>query len=139
MFRNRWLIALGAIATAFVLVSADAHARVGGGFSGGSRGMHVLAATRHPHRAYRRAHSALDHTTRQRRAQRPDWNPSGLVRRRLVWRACCRLPRRRFIWLAVRARTFRWHGGLRLNNRSAVAGRAGRDCRSADFRLVAAA
>ena len=44
MFRNRWLIALGAIATAFVLVSADAHARVGGGFSGGSRGMRTLSA-----------------------------------------------------------------------------------------------
>jgi predicted lipid-binding transport protein (Tim44 family) len=44
MFRNRWLIALGAIATAFVLVSADAHARVGGGFSGGSRGMRTFSA-----------------------------------------------------------------------------------------------
>src|SRR6516165_7114673 len=43
MFRNRWLIALGAIATAFVLVSADAHARVGGGFSGGSRGMRTFS------------------------------------------------------------------------------------------------
>jgi len=44
MFRNRWLIALGAIATAFVLVSADAHARVGGGFSGGSRGMRTFTS-----------------------------------------------------------------------------------------------
>ena len=44
MFRNRWLIALGAIATALVLVSADAHARVGGGFSGGSRGMRTFSA-----------------------------------------------------------------------------------------------
>jgi len=44
MFRNRWLIALGAIAMAFVLVSADAHARVGGGFSGGSRGMRTFSA-----------------------------------------------------------------------------------------------
>ena len=44
MFRNRWLIALGAIVTAFVLVSADAHARVGGGFSGGSRGMRTFSA-----------------------------------------------------------------------------------------------
>jgi predicted lipid-binding transport protein (Tim44 family) len=44
MFRNRWLIALGAIAMAFVLVSADAHARVGGGFSGGSRGSRTFAA-----------------------------------------------------------------------------------------------
>ena len=44
MFRNRWLIALGAIATAFVLVSADAHARAGGGFSGGSRGMRTFSA-----------------------------------------------------------------------------------------------
>ena len=44
MFRNRWLITLGAIATAFVLVSADAHARVGGGFSGGSQGTRTFSA-----------------------------------------------------------------------------------------------
>jgi predicted lipid-binding transport protein (Tim44 family) len=44
MFRNRWLVALGAIAMAFVLVSADAHARVGGGFSGGSRGSRTFSA-----------------------------------------------------------------------------------------------
>jgi predicted lipid-binding transport protein (Tim44 family) len=44
MFRNRWLITLGAIATAFVLVSADAQARVGGGFSGGSRGARTFSA-----------------------------------------------------------------------------------------------
>src|SRR5204863_561769 len=44
MFRNRWLITLGAIATAFVLVAADAHARVGGGFSGGSRGSRTFSA-----------------------------------------------------------------------------------------------
>jgi predicted lipid-binding transport protein (Tim44 family) len=44
MFRNRWLIALGAIATAFVLVSADAQARIGGGFSGGSRGTRTFSA-----------------------------------------------------------------------------------------------
>jgi predicted lipid-binding transport protein (Tim44 family) len=44
MFRNRWLIALGAIATAFVLVAADAQARVGGGFSGGSRGTRTFSA-----------------------------------------------------------------------------------------------
>jgi predicted lipid-binding transport protein (Tim44 family) len=44
MFRNRWLITLGAIAAAFVLVSADAQARVGGGFSGGSRGTRTFSA-----------------------------------------------------------------------------------------------
>jgi predicted lipid-binding transport protein (Tim44 family) len=44
MFRNRWLITLGAIAAAFILVSADAQARVGGGFSGGSRGMRTFSA-----------------------------------------------------------------------------------------------
>jgi predicted lipid-binding transport protein (Tim44 family) len=44
MFRNRWLITLGAIATAFILVSADAQARVGGGFSGGSRGARTFSA-----------------------------------------------------------------------------------------------
>jgi predicted lipid-binding transport protein (Tim44 family) len=44
MFRHRWLIALAAIATAFVLVAADAHARAGGGFSGGSRGARTFSA-----------------------------------------------------------------------------------------------
>jgi predicted lipid-binding transport protein (Tim44 family) len=44
MFRDRWLIALAAIAAAFVLVAADAHARVGGGFSGGTRGMRTFSA-----------------------------------------------------------------------------------------------
>jgi predicted lipid-binding transport protein (Tim44 family) len=44
MFCKRWLITLGAIATAFVLVSADAQARVGGGFSGGSRGTRTFSA-----------------------------------------------------------------------------------------------
>ena len=43
MFRNRCLI-LGAIATALVLVSADVQARVGGGFSGGSRGTRTFSA-----------------------------------------------------------------------------------------------
>src|SRR5260370_20372379 len=44
MFRNRWLITLGAIAAALVLISADAQARVGGGFSGGSRGARTFSA-----------------------------------------------------------------------------------------------
>ena len=44
MFRVRWLIALAAVAAAFVLVSADAHARVGGGFSAGTRGMRTFSA-----------------------------------------------------------------------------------------------
>jgi len=44
MFRHRWLIALAAIATALVLVATDAHARAGGGFSGGSRGFQTFSA-----------------------------------------------------------------------------------------------
>lgn len=44
MFRHRWVIALAAIATALVLVAGDAHARAGGGFSGGSRGMRTFSA-----------------------------------------------------------------------------------------------
>jgi predicted lipid-binding transport protein (Tim44 family) len=44
MFRHRWLIALAAIATALALVSADANARAGGGFSAGSRGTRTFAA-----------------------------------------------------------------------------------------------
>jgi predicted lipid-binding transport protein (Tim44 family) len=44
MFRNGWLITLGAIAAAFILISVDAQARVGGGFSGGSRGARTFSA-----------------------------------------------------------------------------------------------
>ncbi len=44
MFRHRWLIALAAIAAMAVLVTADAHARAGGGFSAGSRGMRTFSA-----------------------------------------------------------------------------------------------
>ena len=45
MLRYRWMITLAAIATAFVLVAGDAaHARAGGGFSGGSRGMRTFSA-----------------------------------------------------------------------------------------------
>lgn len=43
MFRHRWLIALAAIATVFVLVAGDAHARGGGGGSIGSRGMRTFS------------------------------------------------------------------------------------------------
>jgi predicted lipid-binding transport protein (Tim44 family) len=44
MFRRRFLIALAAIAAALVLVAADANARAGGGFSGGSRGVRTFSA-----------------------------------------------------------------------------------------------
>lgn len=45
MFRHRWLIALAAVATAFVLFAADhADARAGRGFSAGSRGMRTYSA-----------------------------------------------------------------------------------------------
>jgi predicted lipid-binding transport protein (Tim44 family) len=44
MMRHRWLFALAAIATALVLVAADANARAGGGFSGGSRGTRTFSA-----------------------------------------------------------------------------------------------
>ena len=47
MFRHRWLIAIAAIATAFMLVAGDAgdaNARAGGGFSGGSRGLRTWSA-----------------------------------------------------------------------------------------------
>lgn len=44
MVRHRWLIALAAIVTALMLVSADsAFARAGGGFSGGSRGLRTFS------------------------------------------------------------------------------------------------
>jgi predicted lipid-binding transport protein (Tim44 family) len=42
--RPRWLITFMAIAAVFVLVTADAHARAGGGFSAGSRGMRTYSA-----------------------------------------------------------------------------------------------
>jgi predicted lipid-binding transport protein (Tim44 family) len=44
MFRSHWLSAFVAIAAIFVLVTGDAHARAGGGFSGGSRGMRTFSA-----------------------------------------------------------------------------------------------
>jgi predicted lipid-binding transport protein (Tim44 family) len=44
MIRIRPLIVLAAFATLFVLFTVDAHARVGGGFSGGSRGMRTFSA-----------------------------------------------------------------------------------------------
>jgi len=44
MFRPRWLTAFVAIAAVFVLMTADAHARAGGGFSGGSRGARTFSA-----------------------------------------------------------------------------------------------
>lgn len=44
MIRHRWLIAVATIAAALMLVSADANARAGGGFSGGSRGMRTFSA-----------------------------------------------------------------------------------------------
>jgi predicted lipid-binding transport protein (Tim44 family) len=44
VLRPRWLIAFMAIAAVFVLVTADAHARAGGGFSAGSRGMRTYSA-----------------------------------------------------------------------------------------------
>jgi predicted lipid-binding transport protein (Tim44 family) len=44
MFRGRGLIALVSVVAAFVLVATDAHARAGGGFSAGSRGMSTFSA-----------------------------------------------------------------------------------------------
>ena len=44
MSRFHWLTTLVAVAAAIVLVAADADARVGGGFSSGSRGMRTLSA-----------------------------------------------------------------------------------------------
>jgi predicted lipid-binding transport protein (Tim44 family) len=44
MVRHRFLMTLAAVAAAVVLVAGDAHARAGGGFSGGSRGMRTFSA-----------------------------------------------------------------------------------------------
>jgi predicted lipid-binding transport protein (Tim44 family) len=44
VLRPRWFIAFLMVAAAFVLVTADAHARAGGGFSAGSRGMRTYSA-----------------------------------------------------------------------------------------------
>src|SRR5215510_1542066 len=44
MIRHRVIIAIGAIVAALVLVAADANARAGGGFSGGSRGARTFSA-----------------------------------------------------------------------------------------------
>jgi predicted lipid-binding transport protein (Tim44 family) len=44
MIRHRFRIAIAAIAAACLLIAADAHARAGGGFSGGSRGTRTFSA-----------------------------------------------------------------------------------------------
>ena len=44
MIRHRFLVVVAAIVAALVLVTADANARAGGGFSGGSRGMRTFSA-----------------------------------------------------------------------------------------------
>jgi predicted lipid-binding transport protein (Tim44 family) len=44
MIRQRFVIAIAAIAAACLLIAADAHARAGGGFSGGSRGTRTFSA-----------------------------------------------------------------------------------------------
>lgn len=44
MIRFRFLIAIAAVAATLVLVTGDANARAGGGFSGGSRGMRTFSA-----------------------------------------------------------------------------------------------
>jgi predicted lipid-binding transport protein (Tim44 family) len=44
MFRFRWLTVFFAIGAALVWLAADAHARPGGGFSSGSRGMRTFSA-----------------------------------------------------------------------------------------------
>ena len=44
MTHHRLMVAIAAIATVFALMTADAHARAGGGFSGGSRGMRTFSA-----------------------------------------------------------------------------------------------
>ena len=44
MFHHRWVTAFAAVMAAFLLVIADAHARAGGGFSGGSRGVNTFSA-----------------------------------------------------------------------------------------------
>jgi predicted lipid-binding transport protein (Tim44 family) len=44
MFHTHRLIALVAIAAVFLLIAGDAHARVGGGFSTGGRGMRTFSA-----------------------------------------------------------------------------------------------
>src|SRR4029077_12543893 len=46
MMRQRFLMTLAAVAAAVVLVTADAHARAGGGFSGGSRGTRTFSTPR---------------------------------------------------------------------------------------------
>src|SRR5262249_23272952 len=44
MTRHRFLVILATVVAALVLVTADAHARAGGGFSGGSRGTRTFSA-----------------------------------------------------------------------------------------------
>ena len=133
MFRHRLLIALAAIATALVLIAADAQARAGGGFSGGSRGLRTFSAP--PPRAPRRPQRApIQRTITQPGGAAPLGQARARarsVRRRIVRRAGRRISRRRIVRAAVRTRIFWRHGRLCLDPRPAVAGRAGRVRRAA--------
>ena len=116
----------------------------GGGFSGGSRGARTFGSAEHADGADRCADPEFDDATGRSRVHRPGWSPSWLVWRPRIWprttrRNCCRLPRCGSVRSVVRTRIFRRHGGLRLDHRSALPSRPGRDRSQAHLRLVAAA
>jgi predicted lipid-binding transport protein (Tim44 family) len=85
MTRHRFIAIIAAITAALILVTADAHARAGGGFSAGSRGMRTFSAppatTTAPNAAapIQRTLTQPGSGTAGQTATRPGWFGGGLL------------------------------------------------------------
>ena len=141
MFRFRWLTAFVAIAAALVLLTADAHARAGGGFSSGSRGMRTFSSP--PSTPTAPTAAPIQRSMTQPSTAAPFGQAdtqSWLFRRPgLFGGLAAGFLGAGLFGLLFGQGLFGGMGGLRLDLRSAVANRADRDRRPADLRLVAAA
>ena len=141
MIQRRLVVAIAAIAAACVLIAADAHARAGGGSSGGSRGTRTFSAPPATQTAPNAA-APMQRTLTQpgksstvgQTAPRPGLFGGGLLGGLAAG----------FLWgRFVRPSVWAWviwrHGGLRFRPRTAVADCAGRDRRATVVRVVATA
>ena len=103
------------------------------------RHAHILGAARHAHRACRRANSAFDYTTRQRRAHRQTATRPGLFGGGLFGGLAAGFLGAGLFGLLFGHGLFGGLAGFASIIGPNFASRAGRDRRPADFRLVAAA